>query len=65
MRYEIDENNAISVYAEGESVPFLWQPHYPNLTPFPDRAAAELWATQYLAYFADPENVAFPEEPAL
>lgn len=53
MRYEIDENNAVRVFNEGEDVPFIFQPDWPNTTPWADKAEAEAWAVAKIAELAD------------
>lgn len=67
MRYEIDENNAIRIYQDGADVPFIYQPDYPDTTPFADRADAIAWAESKIAELTDIEAPAaknFPtEEP--
>lgn len=44
MRYEIDENNAVRIFNEGEDIPFIFQPDWPDYTPWADKAEAEVWA---------------------
>lgn len=67
MKYEIDNNNAIRMWHDGEEVPFLFQPDYPNGTPFADKADAENWAKAKMTELEDinaPEAPSFPgEEP--
>ena len=53
MYYEIDENFAIRFYNEGDSIPFQFQPDYPNLDPFDSREEAEEWAKLSIAAFED------------
>lgn len=55
-RYEIDENNAISIY-DVDNVgkpPFMFQPDYPNFDPFKDKADAIKWAEAKMAELLDP-----------
>jgi len=42
--YTINENNTVEVFGEGETIPFLRQPHYPNGDPFDTAEEAETWA---------------------
>ena len=52
MRYEIDipENNfAIRIFNDGETVPFQYQPDYPNGDPFDSEAEAAAWAEASIA----------------
>lgn len=53
MRYEIDENLAIRMYNDGESVPFMFQPDYPNFDKFDDLAEATAWAEMAMAVHSD------------
>jgi hypothetical protein len=68
MRYEIDENNAVRIYNDGDDVPFLFQPDYPNLDPFDSKEEAENWAKLAIAAFEPDEPYApagkgLPGEP--
>jgi hypothetical protein len=50
MRYEIDTTTfAIKIYQDGETVPFQFQPDYPNGDPFDSFAEAEIWALASIA----------------
>lgn len=50
MFYTIDENSfAISFFTNGDSVPFQYQPSYPNGDPFDSVAEAEAWAELSIA----------------
>lgn len=64
-RYEIDEANAIRVYADDADVPFLFQPDYPNGTPWADRADAEAWAQLYIASLTDENALLAPAGPGI
>lgn len=48
MRLEIDENNCIRIYRDGEDVPFFEQPCWPDNTPWRSREEAEAWGNEYL-----------------
>lgn len=54
MRFEIDENNAIKMFMDGDDVPFLFQPHYPNGDAWTSEQATA-WAEACIAYNEDPE----------
>lgn len=62
IRYEVKDK---AVYAWNDELaqdtPFLYQPHYPEGTPFADDAEAQAWADAWYLYFTDPENN--PEPP--
>lgn len=59
-RYEIDENNAIRAWDDGNpdelGRPFLLQPEWPNGTPWATRAEAEFWAEALIKMMEDPKN---------
>lgn len=63
MRYEIDENNAITMWQDGADTPFIYQPDYPDTTPFTDRADAEAWAQAKIAELSDIEAPYAPNYP--
>jgi hypothetical protein len=54
MRFEIDENNAIYAFDSDSDVPFLFQPDWPDLTPWADEAQATDWAEVFIASLVDP-----------
>lgn len=55
MYYQIDtETFAISIFNDGEEIPFQYQPHYPNNDSFDSYEEAELWAQASIAAH-DPE----------
>jgi hypothetical protein len=50
MRYTVDETTfAINIYADGEDVPFLFQPNYPNGDTFDSVEEATAWAEASIA----------------
>lgn len=62
FKYELDEHNAVRVWdteivRPGGNPPMMFQPDYPNGTPFEDAAAAEAWVIEYLTgVLASQEN---------
>lgn len=70
-RYEIDKKNAISMWDDSNpnpgGEPFLFQPEWPNGTPWASKAEAETWAKAFIETLenAQSEFVAgdSPEEP--
>lgn len=46
--YTISEDNTIEVFGEGETIPFLRQPNYPNGDAFDTREEAETWAQLFI-----------------
>jgi hypothetical protein len=53
--YTINENNTIEVFGEGETVPFLSQPNYPNGDSFDTREEAETWAQLFIEALVNEE----------
>jgi len=60
MRYEVNENNAVSIWEDGQEAPFVYQPHYPNGDSFSTREEAESWAQ---AKILEHEDINAPEAP--
>jgi hypothetical protein len=55
MRYEIDpETFAVSIFEDGKTVPFWFQPDYPNFDKFDNFDEAEQWAKMAVASHTDP-----------
>lgn len=53
--YTINEDNTVEVFGEGETVPFLRQPHYPNGDAFDTREEAETWAQLFIEALVNEE----------
>lgn len=54
MRYEIEEGTfAVRVYQDGHDIPSLYQPDYPDTTPWESAEEAENWAKLYIASIED------------
>jgi hypothetical protein len=51
--YTISEDNTIEVFGEGETVPFLRQPSYPNGDSFDTYEEAEAWVQLFLEALLD------------
>jgi hypothetical protein len=49
--YEIDEDNAIHVF-DSNGVKILFQPNYPDFTPF-TLEQATVWAEQFVLFMSD------------
>jgi hypothetical protein len=60
MRYEIDSDNAIRVWNDGEETPFLFQPDWPDGSPWADAAEAESWAIAKIQELEDPDAFEAP-----
>ena len=55
MRFTIDENNAVWGYEPTQPVAILFQPNWPDGTPFTNEADARVFAEAWLAHMANPE----------
>lgn len=53
--YTINENNTIEIFGEGQEIPFLRQPNYPNGDAFDTREEAETWAQLYIEALVNEE----------
>ena len=42
--YTVDKDNAVRVFKDEDTVPFWFQPDYPNGDKFDTKAEAEAWA---------------------
>jgi hypothetical protein len=49
MNYTTDNNNAISIFMDGSEVPFMFQPDWPDGTPWASKKEAEDWAKAKIA----------------
>lgn len=62
FRYEVDENNAVRIWDVNavDNKPFIFQPDYPDTTPFGSKENAETWAVDYinnlLAFYEQQRN---------
>jgi hypothetical protein len=64
LRYEIEEGtNAIRVFYPDSDVPSLFQPDWPDMTPWADAAEAEAWAQLYIASVEDENAPYAPTSP--
>lgn len=60
MRFTIDENNAVWGYEERQPIAILFQPNWPDGTPFADLADATVFAEAWLSHMDNPELNQFP-----
>lgn len=64
LRYEIEEvTNAVRVFYPDSDVPSLFQPDWPDMTPWADKAEAEAWAQLYIASIEDESAPYAPTGP--
>ena len=56
MRYEVDPTTyAVKVFIDTQEAPTLYQPDYPDGTPWESAAEAESWVQLYVASVTDPD----------
>lgn len=60
-RYEVDENNAVWGYVDTQEQAVIFQPHYPDGSPWADKEDAEAWGQAWVNYFTDQENNPHPK----
>lgn len=66
MRYTVDKTTfAINIYADGEDVPFQFQPDYPNGDKFDSVEEASAWAEAAIAAHSDDVKVNAPNGKGL
>lgn len=58
--FEVDENNVVYGYVEGQVEPCLLQPQHPNGNAWKDHEDATAWAEAWIAHLTDPETNEFP-----
>lgn len=64
MRYEVEEGtNAVRVWYDGEDVPSLFQPDWPDTTPWASAEEAAQWAELYIASVVDEAAPYAPNSP--
>ena len=59
-RFEIDTDNAIRIWDNvtigDEGAPFMFQPDWPDTTPWANSAEAKDWAEVFIAALIDPNS---------
>jgi hypothetical protein len=66
LRYEIEDITwAVRVWYPDSDAPTLFQPDWPDGTPWASKEEAEKWAQDYIAYVEDPESKEIPSSPNL
>jgi len=59
-RFEIDTDNAIRIWDNvtigDEGAPFMFQPDWPDVTPWADAAQATDWAEVFIESLENPES---------
>jgi len=59
MRFEVDANNAVKIFNDGNAAPFLFQPNYPNGDAFDSNTEASAWGALKVLSF-DPTQLDAP-----
>lgn len=68
MRYELDTEGAALIFLPDGDIPFMFQPHWPDQTPWADGEAVA-WAEQFIMAATDEtadlpgDNPAQPTKP--
>ena len=66
LRYEInEETNAVSIFYPDSDAPSLFQPDWPDQTPWRDTAEATAWAELYIASVEDEDAPYAPTGPGV
>jgi len=60
MRYEIDNNNAVRIFDDGEEIPFTYQPDWPDTTPWKNAEEAKNWAEIMIEAMQNPDSEFIP-----
>jgi hypothetical protein len=64
LRYEIDETTwAVKVYYPDSDAPSLYQPDWPDGTPWSSKDEAKNWAEHYIEHLENPETVELTNTP--
>jgi hypothetical protein len=65
--YTIDEDDAVRIFMNGQDVPMILQPSWPDGTAWGDAEEAAEWAQTYISSLTDPDYEFIvgmsPEEP--
>lgn len=56
MRYEIDKDNAVKIFRNNEKIPFLYQPDWPDFTPWTNSEEAKNWAEVFIYGIENPDS---------
>lgn len=51
LKFTISESLEVSIHNGDDSIPFIYQPHYPDGNPFENNQAATRWAEEFIANF--------------
>lgn len=66
LTYTVDDTTfAVRIYTEGQSDPIIYQPDWPNSTPWASHTEAELWAQLCIQAIVDDDAPYAPAGPGL
>lgn len=66
LTYTIDDTTfAVRIYREGQNDPIIFQPDWPNSTPWSSHTEAELWAQLCIQAIVDDNAPYAPAGPGL
>lgn len=66
LTYTVDSNTfAVRIFKEGQSEPIIYQPDWPNSTPWASTTEAELWAQLCIQAIVDNDAPYAPAGPGL
>jgi hypothetical protein len=66
LSYTIDPNNfAVKIFVSGQELPIVYQPDWPNATPWSSATEAELWAQLCIQSIVDADAPYAPLGPGL
>jgi hypothetical protein len=66
LTYTVDPNDfSIKIYASGQNEPIVYQPDWPNSTPWSSAAESALWAQLCIQSIVDTDAPFAPAGPGL
>ena len=60
FRIEVLPDNGVRIYKDSDTVPFLFQPTYPNNDVFESNEEAQAWAEMFVEGLEDPNALMAP-----
>ena len=63
--YQIDINNKVRIYSDTQTEPVIFQPDWPNGTPWANTSEAESWANLCISAITDPNAPYAPAGPGI
>jgi hypothetical protein len=66
LRYEVDQNDfSVKIFSDTQEQPIIFQPDWPNGTPWGSSTEAELWAQLCIQAIVDDNAPYAPAGPGL